>query len=52
MSFLLQPRQVARSWASMPDYMDLEAWGCPDAHDNDGKACVEDLVTALVPHLA
>ena len=32
----------------MPDYMDLEAWGCPDDQDLDGKPSVEDLIIALV----
>ena len=35
----------------MPDYMDLEAWGCPDDQDDEGKPSIADLVAALVMHL-
>ncbi len=32
----------------MPDYLDLEAWGCDEDSGLPGKPCIEDLIAAVV----
>ncbi len=39
----------------MPDYLDLEAWGCDEDSKPLGKPCIEDLIASMVkwpaPHM-
>ena len=37
--------------ATMPDYMDLEVWGCDDDQGLDGKPGIAELVAQLVSTL-